>query len=305
MILNYIVKDTDENIQLKYILKRKLHISTNLLKRLKNNKCIFVNDKPEHVDYILHAQDKILVNLDNMDKGADSTVVPSKSQNLDILYEDEYILAINKPFGIDTHPSMGNFDSTLANMVMRYYIDKNYNIPKIHIITRLDKNTSGVCLIAKNEYIQELFLRKKEDIKLIKEYVLACSGIVDNDHFIIEKKIARKPGSIILREVNEITGEYAKTEVFVEKRHIEKDYTICKVLLHTGRTHQIRVHFTSILHPLLGDELYSQEVLPSYDIQKYISRQSLHAKEISFYHPITNKYIKITAHIPEDMLFIY
>lgn len=249
MKLEYVTKKEDENIKLKYILKNKLYISSKLLLKLKNNKCIFVNDIPCLVNNILKENDKVLVNLNNIDT-INETSIPIYDSKLDIIYEDEYILAINKPSNLEIHPSMNNYDKTLANMVMNYYTKNNYNISKIHIITRLDKDTSGICIIAKNEYIQELFLRKKEIINFNKEYIAIVHGIVKKDHDVIENNIARKDGSIIVREVN-LNGDYAKTEYYVIKRNEEKNYTIVRIILHTGRTHQIRVHMSFLGHVLL------------------------------------------------------
>lgn len=249
MKLEYTVKKEDENIKLKHILKNKLYISSKLLLKLKNNKCIFINDIPCLVNNIVKENDKIIVNLDNIDV-INETSIPLYDSKLDIMYEDEYILVINKPSNLEVHPSMNNYDKTLANMVMSYYIKNNYNINKIHIITRLDKDTSGICIIAKNEYIQELFLRKKDIIGFNKEYIAIVNGIIQKDHYIVENNIARKDGSIIVREVNP-NGDYAKTEYNVLKRHKEKNYTIVRIILHTGRTHQIRVHMAFLGHVLL------------------------------------------------------
>lgn len=249
MKLEYNVKKEDENIKLKYILKNKLCISSKLLLKLKNNKCIYVNNQPCLVNNTLKEKDKILVDLDNIDVNSES-VIPLYDSPLNIIYEDQYILVINKPSNLEVHPSMNNYDKTLANMVMNYYIKNNYNITKIHIITRLDKDTSGICIIAKNEYIQELFLRKKDIINFNKEYIAIVNGIIKNDHGIIENNIARKEGSIIIREVNS-NGDYAKTEYYVIKRNEEKNYTIVRIILHTGRTHQIRVHMAFLGHILL------------------------------------------------------
>jgi len=249
LVLKYTLKKEDGNIRLKYILKNKLHISSKLLLKLKNNKCIFVNNKPCLVNNTVYEKDIVTVYLDNIDKDSKLSI-PAYNSNLNIIYEDEYILVLDKPSNLEVHPSMNNYDKTLANMVMGYYLEKEYNINKIHIVTRLDKDTSGICVIAKNEYVQELFIRKKEEVNFQKEYIAVVNGIVKNDHDIIEKNISRKNGSIIVREVNN-TGDYAKTEYFVINRNIDKNYTCLKILLHTGRTHQIRVHLAFLGHVLL------------------------------------------------------
>lgn len=249
MVLKYTVKKEEGNIRIKYILKNKLYISSKLLLKLKINKRIFVNNKPCLVNKIVYEKDIVTVNLENLDKDNKSNI-PAYNSNLDVIYEDEYILVLDKPSNLKVHPAMNNYDKTLANMVMGYYLQKGYNINKVHIITRLDKDTSGICVIVKNEYVQELFIRKKKEVDFQKEYIAVVNGIVKNDHGIIEKNISRKDGSIIVREVND-TGDYAKTEYFIINRNIDKNYTCIKILLHTGRTHQIRVHLAFLGHVLL------------------------------------------------------
>lgn len=303
MKLNYIAKSYDQNKKLKDILKKRLYISTELLKKLKYSNCIFVNNKEEFVNYLVKETDLITVDLEkyldikDTPKFEDKFVL--KDAPLDILYEDEYLLIVNKPENMPTHPSADNYDNTLSNIVAAYL--KKQGINNIHIVTRLDKNTTGICIFAKNEYIQELFVRRKEKLNLKKEYIAIVNGIVKNEHGIIEKNIARMDNTIILRHtVNDDTGDYAKTEYDVLKRNEEKNYTIVKVLLHTGRTHQIRVHMIDLGHILLGDTLYAEHY-GIQDIDKLISRQALHAYSISFNHPITDEFIQIQANIPDDM----
>lgn len=296
MILEYTIKKEDDSKLLKDILKNRLYISTVLLKKLKSSKGILVNSVPTFVNYKVKQNDKIIVNLESIDdskKFKDKFILVDTP--IDILYEDDYLLIINKPSNMPVHPSSDNYKNTLSNIVASYL--EKQKIYNIHIITRLDKDTTGICIFAKNSYIQELFIRKKEQINLIKEYLAVCYGIIPFEHKIIEEKIARKEGTIILREVNN-EGDYAKTEVFVTSTNKEKNFSTIKVILHTGRTHQIRVHMSYIGYPLLGDDLYANNIN---DICKYITRQALHAHNISFYHPITNEYINLTAKLPCDI----
>ncbi len=303
MKLNYKVLKYDENKKLKDILKKRLNISTELLKKLKYSNSIFVNNKNEFVNYIVKENDEILVDLENYLLLKDAPKFEDKfilnDAPLDILYEDEYLLIVNKPANMPTHPSSDNYDNTLSNIVASYL--KKQNIFNIHIVTRLDKNTTGICIFAKNEYIQELFVRKKDKINLQKEYIAIVNGIVENNHDIITKNIKRMENTIILRETTDLDlGDWAKTEYTVLKRNLDLNYTVLKVLLHTGRTHQIRVHMIDIGHILLGDTLYATHYNIE-NIDKLISRQALHAYSVTFNHPITNEVIKIVAPIPEDM----
>lgn len=310
MKLEYAVKREDQSKTLKDILKKKLFISNILINKLKTTNSILVNNGPKFVNYKVKENDVIIINFENMNNviyNDKSSTYYKKDKyldkykrlkyNLDIIYEDEYLLIINKPYNMAIHPSCANYETTLSNAVATYL--ELQNIYSIHIVTRLDKDTSGICIFAKSEYIQELFIRKNKYISLKKEYIAIVDSIVKKDHDIIEKNISRKNNSIILREVNN-NGDYAKTEYFVKNRNYTNNYTILKIILHTGRTHQIRVHMANIGHVLLGDTLYAKEYNTK-NIDKLISRQALHAYKISFYHPITNHFISLTASIPNDM----
>lgn len=301
MKITYKVEKNDNNKELKYILKNRLYISSKLLVKLKLSHAIFVNENPEFVNFIVKTDDIILIDFEILEKSENKKRFIDKfekvDKKLDILYEDEYLLIINKPANMPIHPSCDNYNNTLSNIVASYL--EKQKIYYIHILTRLDKNTTGICIFAKHEYIQELFTKRKKFIDFKKKYLCIVSGIVKKDHDIIEKNIARKDGTIIIREVNE-NGDFAKTEYTVLKRNIEKNYTVLEIILHTGRTHQIRVHMSHIGHVLLGDELYGIEHNIT-DNLKYIDRQALHCKKISFTHPITEERITIKCPIPEDM----
>lgn len=310
MNLNYTTKKNEIGKTLKEILKKKLYISNILLNKLKYTNSILVNNIPKLVNYRLNEGDKILIDFDNM-----NNVIYNDKKNmyyienryldkykrfdipLDIIYEDQYLLIVNKKAGMAIHPSCANYEKTLSNAVATYL--ENQGIYSIHIVTRLDKNTSGICIFAKNEYIQELFVRKKDDIKLKKIYIAIVNGIIDKSHDIIEKPISRKDNSIILRQTC-LNGDYAKTEYYVTNINYAKNYSILSVILHTGRTHQIRVHMASIGHVLLGDTLYAEEYNKK-NIDALINRQALHSYKISFYHPITKNKIILTSNIPEDL----
>lgn len=297
MKIEYRIKKDDIGKKLKDILKQKLYVSSILLKNLRENKCIYVNDKNEYTNYIVKEDDKICIDIQDFSKTRFKDKFNLVNTPLNVIYEDEYLLIINKPANMPVHPSSNNYENTLSNIVANY-LEKE-NISNIHIVTRLDHNTTGICIFAKNAYIQELFVRKKDKIDLKKYYTAIVDGIVEKDHGVITKNIARKKDTIILREVNN-SGDFAKTEYFVKKRYYDKNYTLVSILLHTGRTHQIRVHFSDMGHVLLGDELYGNEYGKK-DILKYIKRQALHCEKITFNHPITNNKIELTCPIPGDM----
>ena len=170
MKLEYVIKKEDISKKLKDILKNKLYISSILLKRLKCSKAIFVNDSLTFVNYNVKENDKVMIDLaliEYNNKFMDKFKLVNAP--LDILYEDEYLLVVNKPNNMPVHPSCDNYENTLANIVANYL--KKQKIYNIHIITRLDKNTTGICIFAKNDDKQELFIRKKDIINLKKEYL--------------------------------------------------------------------------------------------------------------------------------------
>ena len=296
MNIEYVIKKEDENKKVKDILKSKLYVSSILLRKLRENNLIYINGNNTFTNYLVKEGEILSFTLvENESRFEDKFKL--LDMPLDILYEDDYLLIVNKKANMQVHPSITDYENTLSNIVASYL--KKQGIYNIHIITRLDHNTTGICIFAKYSYIQELFVRKKEQINLQKWYIAIVNNIVEKNHSIITKNIARKENTIILREVNE-TGDFAKTEYFVKSRNIAKNYTVLDILLHTGRTHQIRVHLSSINHVLIGDELYAKEFnVPN--ITKYIQRQALHSSKVIFNHPITNKKIIVKADLPDDM----
>lgn len=280
--LTYIVLKEDEGKKVGNILRDKLNISSRLLTKLKMNGKILVGRTSVFSSYIVHQNDEITVNIDFEEE---DNIVP-EDMNLDILYEDDYLLAINKPFGTVVHPSSNHLTNTLANGV-KYYLN---NKKKIRAINRLDRDTSGIVLFAKNEYIQELMIT---NTKIEKEYLALTIGKLPKDKDTLSFPIARKEGSIMERIVTE-AGQIAITHYDVIRYIEDKNISLVHLKLETGRTHQIRVHLAYIGNSILGDTLYGLET-------NLINRQALHAYSTSFVHPITKKEIHITAPLPNDM----
>lgn len=295
MTLEYKISENDENMTVKDILKKKLNISNRLITKLKLNQKIYINDKEAKINEIPSENSKVIVYIDFEEE--DNTI-PQKG-NLEILYEDDYFLAVNKPADIVVHPCSYHLDNTLSNFV-KYYLNNN---KKIRPVNRLDNGTSGIVLFAKNEYVQELFKNLKE--KPIKEYLALVYGVFEQKEGVISFPIARKPNSIIEREINIKEGQEAITHYKVLKEFNMLNYSVSliNVFLETGRTHQIRVHMSYLGHCLLGDTLYKDEseAERNKEISQVISRQALHAHRLIFKHPITSEKIEITAELPSDI----
>ena len=280
--LKYIALKEDENKKVGNILRDKLNISSRLLTKLKMNGKILVNRTSVFSSHLLHENDEIIVNIDF----DETDNIKPEEMNLDILYEDEYLLAVNKPAGIVVHPSSYHPDNTLANGV-KYYLN---NKKKIRAINRLDRDTSGIVLFAKNEYIQELMIK---NIKIEKEYIALATNKLSKEKDTINAPIARKIGSIMERCISE-EGQTAITHYDVIRYIKDKNISIVHLKLETGRTHQIRVHLAYIGNSILGDTLYGFET-------NLINRQALHAYSMTFIHPITKKEMKLEAPLPDDM----
>ena len=274
MKLEYVVNENCNYTNLREVLKAHFNISDRLLLKLKKSNKIFVNNKSTYIDKILELNDVIEIYIDFEEDN--SNIVPVK-MDLNIIYEDDALLIVNKPVGIPVHPSMDHFSDSLSNGV-RYYFDSIGLKKKIRPVNRLDKNTSGIVIFAKNEYIQECLIRQMKNGEFYKEYIAICEGKFKTLKGVINAPIARKENSIIERCVNE-NGDKAITEYEVLSYNKDKNYSVVKCILKTGRTHQIRVHLSYIGHPILGDTLYGN----SSDL---IDRQALHAYKVSLIHPL-------------------
>lgn len=282
MKLKYIV---DKEINIRQVLREKFGVSERLLTKLKKNRKIYLNGKNDiFLDIPVKTSDIVEVDFDFDEDN--SNIVPVK-MNLNIIYEDDSLIVLDKPFNMPVHPSLNHYEDSLSNGLKYYYDSVNLH-RKIRPINRLDKDTSGIVIFAKNEYAQDRIRITNKIYLTILEGKLEGSGIID-------KPIARKADSIIERCIND-NGEKAITEYSVIKNFNigNEEFSLIKCILHTGRTHQIRVHMASINHPILGDTLYGKS-------STLIDRQALHAYKLTFVHPITKKEIEVTASIPYDM----
>ena len=295
MVLKYKIKETDEYKIIKDVLKSYFHISDRLLLKLKRNEKIFLNSRKSYVYSNVTPNDIVEIVIDFDEDN--SNIVPAK-MNLNILYEDDCYMIINKPAGIPVHPSMEHYADSLSNGI-KYYFDSIGINKKIRPVNRLDKDTSGIVVFAKNEYIQECLVKQMQSNIFYKEYIAICEGRFSNKSGAINAPIARKENSIIERCINFNCGESAITEyeVLQEGKNVFSPYSVVKCILKTGRTHQIRVHMQYINHPLLGDSLYGNS-------SHLIKRQALHSYKTSFIHPLLNKQVEYVAPIPNDLLVL-
>lgn len=287
MKLEYKIKENNQYYNIKEVLKKEFHISDRLVSKLKHAKQIYLNNKPAYVSEKLEVGNSIVVDLDFNE--ISDNIIPTKV-NLDILYEDDALLIVNKPCNIPVHPSVDHYTDSLSNGI-RYYFDSIHLNRKIRPVNRLDKNTTGIVIFAKNEYIQECLIKQMKNNIFKKEYLALVEGILENVSGIINAPIARKENSIIEREISD-NGSTSITHYKVIKEF--SSYSLVQFLLETGRTHQIRVHCKYVGHPLLGDTLYGNS-------SELINRQALHAYKINFIHPITNQNIEIVADLPDDI----
>ena len=287
MILKYIVKENKYQ-SINQILKQKFKISARLQHKLITSKQIFLNGNQADSRIAPQINNVITVNLDFNEES--ENIIPTPIP-LNIIYEDEALLILDKPAGIAVHPSISHYTDSLANGV-KYYFDTIGLKRKIRPVNRLDLNTSGLIVFAKNEYVQECLIQQMQTNEFKKEYLAIVHGIFENVQGTINLPIARKENSIIERCISE-NGQEAITHYEVLKT--SNDLSLVHCILQTGRTHRIRAHMSAIGHPLVGDTLYGPNFSDS------ITRQALHSYKISFIHPISHQIVSFTSELPDDI----
>ena len=237
-----------------------MNISSRLFNKIKN-KYVFVNG--EHAIYYRDLNVNDVVEVDFSYDDNYNNIVSNPYIKVEIVYEDEWLLIVNKGANLPVHPSLNHYDISLSNGI-RAYFDKIGLNKTVRLVNRIDKDTTGLVVIAKCEYIQECLIKQMNDDSFIKEYIAIARGLVDSSG-VIDFPIARKDGSIIERCVDLVRGENAITNYVRLNYNPELDISLVKCRLLTGRTHQIRVHFAYIGHPLLGDSLYGFESVGASD----------------------------------------
>jgi len=288
---NYIVTEEDikNKLQIKELMRLNFNLSSRLNKKIKRENLILLNGISVKTYLLPAVGDIITISMPE----EISNFIP-ESIPIEIVYEDDNLLIINKQPGIVVHPTKGHPSHTIANGVMKYILDSNQSF-KIRFINRLDMDTSGILVVAKNSYIQDDFTKQMANNKIEKKYLAIVKGIMENDEGIIDLPIGRQDIEKVERSVifND-TGVASITHYKVIERY-KTGYTLIELILKTGRTHQIRVHMSHIGHPVVGDHLYGgSNVL-------LIERQALHAHKLSFFQSITNETLSLEAPIPEDI----
>lgn len=280
----------DGNITIKDFLLSN-NISSKAISTLKKQvDGILVNGKVQFTNYKLQPNDILSINLD---ENNDYENIIATKMDLDILYEDDDIVIVNKSADITVHPSKKYFTNSLVNGLTYYYQNKNMDV-KLHCITRLDKETSGCVLFAKNRIAANCLSNMVKQKEISKTYLSLASGKVSKQHFLISAPISRISKGNILRCVDFQTGKEALTECFLLGYYPSNDISLLKCLLHTGRTHQIRVHLQYINHPIVSDSLYNKSC-------NLLLRQGLHCYNIRFIHPISHQLIDVTSQLPADL----
>lgn len=274
-------------------------MSRSKIQKLIDNDYILVNNKSVKSSYIVKDEDIITIN----DYEENSDILPENIP-LDIVYEDEYLLVVNKPSGMVVHPAPGNYTGTLVNALMYHC---NNNLSRVNgnvrpgIVHRIDADTSGLLLVAKNDMVHNDLAKQISEKSVVRKYICLVHGIIFEDSATIDAPIGRDEKD---RKKMCVTGDNSKdavTHIRVLERY--KDATLIECVLETGRTHQIRVHMNYINHPVVNDPVYGYNKMDDKEFG-----QMLHAKEIGFVHPITKEFMDFKVDPPKrfyEILEIY
>ncbi|WP_327020388.1 RluA family pseudouridine synthase [Alkalihalobacillus trypoxylicola] len=268
-------------------------ISKKSLARIKHGDgCILINGTEKTVRYVVQTGDMVELILPT--ETPSSSITPENIK-LDIRYEDEHYLVLNKPANMNTIPSRQQSTGSLANAVLFYYEQKKI-AATFHAVNRLDRDTSGLLIVAKHQLAHDKLSKLQQEHKVHRIYEAIVEGKVTPLNCMINIPIRRKKTSIIQREAHSSEGQHAVTHYRVIKQN--EQYSHVEIKLETGRTHQIRVHFSFLHYPLCGDDLYGGSL-------RWITRQALHCKEVRFWHPFIKEEIKVQASWPDDLQNLY
>ncbi|MBI5400166.1 RluA family pseudouridine synthase [Candidatus Saganbacteria bacterium] len=290
----YIINNTQINQRLDHFLaaQKESRLTRSQIQKLIDNCDITVNKKKSRPAYKLKLNDKIIVTIPSIKP------LETSPENipLNIVYEDSDIIVINKPRGLVVHPAVGNYSGTLVNALLNHCQDLSGigGVERPGIVHRLDKDTTGLIVVAKNDLAHQSLSKQFKNKTVHKKYLALVHGIVKQDSGTIAARIGRHPVQRKKMAVVGTRGREAVTHFQVKARF--KNFTLLELILETGRTHQIRVHLSSIGYPIVGDQTYGKKQ-NEFDL----NGQFLHAAELSFTHPRTGQILTFSAPLPEDM----
>lgn len=281
----------EEHIRIDKYLIEKLNYSRSKIQRMIENNAILVNKHSIKNSYMLSINDEITVVEDYQEE---LDIIPENIK-LDIFYEDDYLLVVNKPSGMVVHPANGNYQKTLVNALM-YHCNQNLSSVggtiRPGIVHRIDKDTSGLLLVAKTDEVHNDLSKQISEKTVLRKYVALVQGIIKEDTATIDAPIGRDKNNRKKMCVTSENSKDAVTHLKVLERYTNA--TLIECILETGRTHQIRVHLSYINHPVVNDPVYGYKRMDDKEFG-----QMLHAKTIGFIHPVTRKYLEFTAEVPE------
>jgi 23S rRNA pseudouridine1911/1915/1917 synthase len=285
-ILEFVVDEQHEGKELKEILYDEMKLSSRLVRKMKRNKSILVNGNFITFHARLRRGDKVEAIMADEVNQFEPEDIP-----MEVVYEDVDLVIVNKQPGLVVHPTKGHPTGTMANALV-YRMKERSESYKIRFVNRLDRDTSGLIIIAKNPYAQQELSKQMQRDEVEKIYLAVVKGIIEEEKGTVDAPIGRPDPEDILRKVYE-GGQASVTHYEVIERI--KDATVIRVKLETGRTHQIRVHMAHIGYPLIGDELYG------YVDEELIGRQALHAETLVFVQPRSGNKVEVSAPIPDDI----
>ena len=286
--IDYIIDEDSAGLRVEQFLRRKRYSGQNLSEIKRMPKSILVNGVHYYMRQELSNGDHLQVRICET---KNSEKIPPTNLPLDIIYEDEDILVLNKPAGMPIHPSLNNYTNSMAN-ALAYYFQSQGKPFIFRCCNRLDRDTSGLTIVSKHLVSGSILSDMTKYREVHREYLAIARGSVTPSEGTIQAPLGRKEGTIIERTVDWEHGEDAVTHYKVVKE--ANGHSLVSLRLETGRTHQIRIHMKYLGYPLIGDYLYNPDM-------EYMTRQALHSHHMEFTHPITGEHMSFTAPLPEDM----
>lgn len=286
--IDYIIDEDSAGLRVEQFLRRKRYSGQNLSEIKRMPKSILVNGVHYYMRQELSKGDHLQVRICET---KNSEKIPPTNLPLNIIYEDEDLLVLNKPAGMPIHPSLNNYTNSMAN-ALAYYFQSQGKPFIFRCCNRLDRDTSGLTIVSKHLVSGSILSDMTKYREVHREYLAIARGSVTPSEGTIQAPLGRKEGTIIERTVDWEHGEDAVTHYKVVKE--ANGHSLVSLRLETGRTHQIRIHMKYLGYPLIGDYLYNPDM-------EYMTRQALHSHHMEFTHPVTGEHMSFTAPLPEDM----